>query len=65
MNRNVVVTKCHNKYKYVLLNDKCLKHSMKRIHSEDHRIGICEESIEFHCLVLMTKYISKTMNVVD
>ena len=31
-----------NEYKYVLLNDKCLRHSMNRIQSKDHRIGTYE-----------------------
>ena len=44
--------------KDVLLNKKCLRHSMNKIQGKDHRIGIHEFS-----LVLMTKYISKTMNM--
>ena len=39
MNRNVVVTITHNEYKDVLLNNKCLRHSMNTIQSKDHRIG--------------------------
>ena len=39
MNKNVVATICHNKYKDVLLNEKCIRHSMNRIQSKDHRIG--------------------------
>ena len=39
MNRNVIATKSHNKYKDVLLNNKSKKHSIKRIQSKDHRIG--------------------------
>ena len=42
VNRNVVVTISHNKYKDVLLNNKCIRHSMNRIQSKDHRIGIYE-----------------------
>ena len=34
---NVVATICHNGYKDVLLNNKCLRHSMNRIKSKDHR----------------------------
>ena len=37
--KNVVATISHNEYKDVLLNDKCLRHSMKRIQNKDHRIG--------------------------
>ena len=42
MNKNVVATIIHSGKKYVLLNKKCLKHSMNRIQSQDHRIGTCE-----------------------
>ena len=44
VNKNVVATTSHNEYKDVLLNKKCLKHSMNRIQSKDHRIGSCEIS---------------------
>ena len=33
INKNVVATKGHNEYKDVLLNKKCLKHSVNRIQS--------------------------------
>ena len=39
MNRNVVATIIHNEYKDVLLNNKCIRQSMNRIQSKDHRIG--------------------------
>ena len=39
VNRNVVATICHNKYKDDLLNKKYLKHSMKRIQSKDQKRG--------------------------
>ena len=42
MNRNVVATISHSKYKDVLLNKKCLRHSMNRIQSKDHKIGTHE-----------------------
>ena len=42
MNRNVVATISHNEYKDVLLNNKCIRHSMNRIQNKDHRIGTCE-----------------------
>ena len=35
MIRNVVATISHNKYKDVLLNDKCVRHTMNRIQSKD------------------------------
>ena len=32
----------HNEYKDVLLNKKCLRHSMNRIRNKDHRMGTYE-----------------------
>ena len=32
----------HNKYKDVLLNKKCVRHSMNRIEGKDHEIGTYE-----------------------
>ena len=40
--RNVVATISHNECKDVLLNNKCLRHSMNRIEIKDHRIGTYE-----------------------
>ena len=37
VNKNVVTTISHNEHKDVLLNKKCLRHSMNRIQSKDHR----------------------------
>ena len=42
VNRNVVATKSFSKYKDVLLNNNCLRHSVNRIQSKDHRIGTYE-----------------------
>ena len=42
MNENVVAAISHNEYKDVLLNKKCIRHSMNRIHSKDHRIRTFE-----------------------
>ena len=42
VNKNVVATISHNQYKDVLLNNKCLRHSMYRIQSKDYRIGTYE-----------------------
>ena len=42
VNKHVVATISHNEYKDVLLNKKCIKPSVNRIHSEDHRIGTYE-----------------------
>ena len=41
MNRSVA-TISHNEYKEVVLNKKCLRNSMKRIQSKDHKIGTYE-----------------------
>ena len=40
--RNAVATINHNEYKEVLLNNKCIKHSMNRIQRKDHKIGTYE-----------------------
>ena len=32
----------HNKYKDVLFNNKCKRHSMKRVQSKEHTIGTYE-----------------------
>ena len=42
MNKNVVAKIRHNEYKDVLLNKKCLRDSMNRIQSKNHRIGTYE-----------------------
>ena len=34
MNRNVVVRKSHNEFKYELFNNKCLRHSVNRTQSK-------------------------------
>ena len=39
VNKNVVAARIHNDYKNVLLNKKCLRHSMNRIQSKDHETG--------------------------
>ena len=38
-NANVVAPTSHNEYKDALLYNKCIRHSMNRIQSKDHRIG--------------------------
>ena len=38
LNRTVVAAVSHNEYKDVLLNNKCIIHSLNRIQSEDQRI---------------------------
>ena len=42
VNKNFVATISHNEYKDVLLNKKCLRHSVNRIQSKDHKIGTYE-----------------------
>ena len=42
VDKNVVFKISHNEHKYVLLNRKCLKHSMNRIQNKNHRIGADE-----------------------
>ena len=42
VSKNVVAAISHNEYKDVLLNNKCIRHSMNRIQSKDHRIGTYE-----------------------
>ena len=44
LNRNVVEKITRNEYKDVLLNNKCMMHSVKKIQSKDHRIGTHEIS---------------------
>ena len=51
VNKNVVATIGHNEYNDVLLKNKCLRDSVNRIEGKD--------------LDLMTKYIFKTMDVMD
>ena len=40
--KNFVVTISHNDYKDLLLNKKCIRHSMNRIQGKDHIIGTYE-----------------------
>ena len=42
MNRNAVAITSHKEYKDVSINNKCVRHSMNRIESKDHRIGTYE-----------------------
>ena len=42
MNRSAAATISHNEYKDVLLNNKCIRHSMNRIQSKDHILGTYE-----------------------
>ena len=40
--RNIAANVSHNEYKDFLLNKKCLRHSVKKIQSKDHKIGTYE-----------------------
>ena len=60
VNKNVAKTIIHNEYNDVLLSNKCFRYLMKRIWSKDHKTGTHENQ---H--VLMIKYISRTMNMMD
>ena len=42
VNKNVVETITHNEYKDLLLNNKCIKHSMNRIQNKGRRLGAYE-----------------------
>ena len=50
VNKNVVATISHNEYKDVLLNNKCLRHSINRIQTKNHRIETNEiNTISLSC----------------
>ena len=52
VNKNVVATISYNEYKDVLLNNKCLRHSMHRIQRKIHRIRTYEiNKIPLSCFV--------------
>ena len=40
--KNVVAKIAHYEYKDLLLNNRCIRHSMNRIQSKQHRIGTCD-----------------------
>ena len=47
VNKIVVATISNIEYKDVLLNQKCLRHSMNRIQNKNHRIAAYEIKEEF------------------
>ena len=65
VNKNVVTTVNHNEHEGVFLNKKCIRHSMNRIQTKDHRIGTYKINKIFFALFLTTKYIFKTMVMMD
>ena len=44
VNKNVVAAVSHNDYNYILLNNKCIRHSMNRIQNKGHSKGTYEIS---------------------
>ena len=54
MTENVVAITSHKKYKDVLLNHKYFRHSMNKIQTKNHRIGIYKLT-KFLYLALMIK----------
>ena len=64
VNGNIVATIRHNEYKDLLLNKKCLRHSMNRIQSKNHKIGTYEIN-KFFFLALTIKCTFKIMDVMD
>ena len=61
-NKNVAAIVSRGEYKNVLLNNKCLRHSMNRIQSKNHKTGTYEIDKNF---ALTIKYISQTMDMMD
>ena len=46
----IVAAMSHNEYKDVLLNNKCIRHSMNRSQSKDHKTGTYEiKKISLSC----------------
>ena len=65
VNKNVILEISHKEYTDVLLKNKCIRHSMNTTHSKDDGIRTYEIIYTLCCLVLMTKYILKTMSMMD
>ena len=55
INNYSLATIKHTEYKYALLNDKCWRHTMKKIRSKNHKIGTFEIN-KISCHALMIKY---------
>ena len=56
VNKNVAARIYHGEYKDVLLNKKCLRYSINRIQTKDHRIGTYYQ--QSFSKTLMIKYVS-------
>ena len=64
VNRNIVATITDGEYKDLLLNNKCLRHSMNRIQSKTHTIGTYKIN-KFSLLCFDDKIYIKTMDMMD
>ena len=63
VNRNAVATTSHNDYKEALLvNSKCIRHSLNRIQSKDYKIGAYQIN-KISLSRFNGKYIFKTMDM--
>ena len=60
----LMIQQSHNEYEGVFLNNKCLRHSKKRIQSKGHRTGTYEIK-KIYCPIFLTKYMFKTMDIMD
>ena len=64
VNRNIIATVGDNKYKHVLLNNKCLN-----IQTIEFKVKIKEQKPmkpkKLYCLALVAKYIFKVMNMIN
>ena len=49
LNKNVVARISHSEYRDVLLNNECLKYSMNRIQSKNHKIGTYKITKFLYC----------------
>ena len=64
MNKNVVATINYNEYKDVLMNNKCLRHSMDSIQSKNHRRGTYEiNKISLSCFEHKIYTLNKGLDV--
>ena len=57
VNKSIIEKIGHRECKDVLLNNKCLRHSLNRYQSKNHRIGTYETN-NFFRLALIIKYVS-------
>ena len=60
VSKSFVAAISHNEYEDVLLNNECIKHSMNQSIEQEQM-----KSTKSHFLFLNTKFILKTMNMID